>query len=290
MQKVSLSAIVALMLVSGASASVLVYDGFDYPTSAALSGQTNPGNGLVWSRAGAATTDTIKIPSTPGSLATPQFLPAATGNSLGISGRGDTGSNGAGDRLGLGGTINTAGTTVYYSFALRVDSLGIATNTIGAFLAGFNNSVGVQAGNAGTVGARLYGRVDPVDPTAYDLGIATNKAVAVATPPVWSSALPVGSTIFVVCSYEIVSGAGNDISRLWVNPAFTPTPPAATATDTAAGTDLGIASILLRQADSPFVTLDELRVGTSWVDVTPEPTTITLLAVGGLLLRRRRSA
>ncbi|MEX0613787.1 MAG: PEP-CTERM sorting domain-containing protein, partial [Pirellulales bacterium] len=72
-------------------------------------------------------------------------------------------------------------------------------------------------------------------------------------------------------------------------------PPPATIVDdsTATGTDLGVFSIILRQSPAPFLTLDELRVGTTWRDVTiPEPTTFALLALSavGLLPRRFRWA
>jgi PEP-CTERM motif-containing protein len=74
-------------------------------------------------------------------------------------------------------------------------------------------------------------------------------------------------------------------------------PPAATITDdsTGIGTDIGVASIILRQSPAPFLTLDELRVGTTWGDVTPplpEPSTFCLFMFGaiGLLTRRLRNA
>ena len=108
-----------------------------------------------------------------------------------------------------------------------------------------------------------------------------------------------GETLFLVASAELVPGNQNDIARLWINPDSSTfrdaLPPPATLTDdsTGIGTDIGAFSIILRQSPAPFLTLDELRVGTTWADVTiPEPTTFGLLALSavGLLPRRFRRA
>jgi hypothetical protein len=56
--------------------------------------------------------------------------------------------------------------------------------------------------------------------------------------------------------------------------------PAPTLSDTTAGTAINVASIILRQSPAPFVTVDEIRVGTDWASVTaPEPGTLTLVAL-----------
>jgi hypothetical protein len=107
-----------------------------------------------------------------------------------------------------------------------------------------------------------------------------------------------GETLFLVASTEMVPGAQNDISRLWINPDPStfddPSPPAPTLIDntTGIGTDIGAFSIILRQSPAPFLTIDELRVATTWYDATiPEPTTLALLAfcaIGSATLRFRR--
>jgi hypothetical protein len=92
------------------------------------------------------------------------------------------------------------------------------------------------------------------------LGIFRNtNATAGATS--WSGPLTVGATIFIVGSYEAVVGTQNDIARLWINPnpstfadgTFSPitTPPTLADTTTAIGTDIGIASVILRQSTAP---------------------------------------
>ena len=109
-----------------------------------------------------------------------------------------------------------------------------------------------------------------------------------------------GSTLFLVGSYTFNPNTGDDVSSLWINPSSgdlgAGSAPTADFADTTGGTDLvSVGSILLRQSAAPHLTMDELRVGTSWADVTspvPEPTTHTLLGLGALALmpqRRKRA-
>jgi hypothetical protein len=234
-----------------------------------------------------------------GNLAVPGLIPAPIGQSASIDGSG----NGAGKaiRLPLGGGVAVdAGGTVYYSLALRVDELTGSTNTTGGFFLGLNNSAVATTSNPTAAGARLQGRIDPTDPNSFNLGIFRNiNAVAAATS--WSGPLTVGETYFLVGSYESVPGTQNDIARLWINPSpglfgdpgFSPitSPPTVIDNSTGAGSDIGIASIILRQGPAPHVTLDELRVSTDWASVTaPEPASWGLLVVGlGAMCLRRRS-
>ena len=73
--------------------------------------------------------------------------------------------------------------------------------------------------------------------------------------------------------------ASDDVVKLWVNPSGLgdATPPAENATMTnTGGTDLAsISKILIRQGsatDTPELQFDEIRVGTTWAEVTPPST------------------
>jgi hypothetical protein len=288
-----------------AQAALLQYEPFNYqdlgPT---LEGKTTPTGGMwVSAYSSGVAPGLIKVAS--GNLPVPPELKPATGNSVEIDGGPSSVATnpqqlGKALRLPLGGGVAVdSGGTVYYSAALRIDELTGSTNTNGGFFLALNNTAVASATNPTAGAARLHGRIDPTDPTKYNLGIFRNvNATAAATS--WSGPLTVGETIFIVGSYETVAGAQNDIARLWINPnpttlgdpLFSPltTPPTIVDNTTGAGTDIGIASILLRQSAAPHLTLDELRIGTDWASVTvPEPAAWALLlaSLGGTACVRR---
>jgi len=282
-----------------AAAASLAYEPFDYTAAQRVLGQSNSNTGTSWLLAAAsgAAGDTTAINVATGSLTGPSGLPAPIGNSATINGVGNL--SGAANRLAFdsAGTSVTSG-SVYYSFDLRIDSLEGSNNAGGGFFIGLNNT-----GNAATttnpsaVAARVLARIDPNDPnptspTTYNLGIARNRATTAADIP-WSGPLNLGDTLFIVASVEIVDGLQNDVSRLWIDPTGDSAPATLTDATTGTGTDIGLASIILRQSPAPFLTLDELRIGTEWADVAPvpEPTGIALggIVAAGLLARRRRA-
>jgi hypothetical protein len=300
MNRLLLAAAALAVPVAHAAAAPLRYEPFNYAADgSSVEGKTNP-DGETWVSAYAATAPD-QIVMAGGNLAVPSGLASPVGNAAEINGSG----NGASKALRLpftaGGVVVDTGGTIYYSMALRVDELTGSTAVVGGFFAGLNNGTAATTANPTAAGARLQGRIDPVDGTKYNLGIFRNvNAAAAATS--WSGPLTVGDTIFIVASYESVPGAQNDIARLWINPdsstlgdgSFSPatTPPTVIDNTTGTGTDIGIFSFILRQGPAPHVTLDELRVGTTWADVTPipEPTALAALSIGtaGLLARRRK--
>ncbi|MEX2309596.1 MAG: hypothetical protein WD738_18625 [Pirellulales bacterium] len=291
-------------LTSGASAELIVYEPFDYGAGERVLGQTNPSTGTPWRLAAATSAggDTTAINTASGNLTPPAGLSPAVGNSATITGAGNL--SGAANRLGLpAGTGSNPPTTdeveYFYSLLLRIDDVSNSNTGVGGFFIGFNNLGDTDSTpNPGSVAARLQVRQDTGDTTKYNLGIVRQRA-ATAADIDWSGPMTPGETLFLVASTKLVPGLQNDVSSLWINPDPSTfrdaSPPPATIVDdsTATGTDLGVFSIILRQSPAPFLTLDELRVGTTWRDVTiPEPTTFALLALSavGLLPRRFRWA
>jgi hypothetical protein len=164
--------------------------------------------------------------------------------------------------------------------AFRVDTIGSLASS-GAFVAGFNNSIGAQSGQPTVVGARLYLRSSGA---GFNFGI--NKADGVNIS--WDSAVhTAGETIFLVGNYTFGppgAATNDDSSALWINPdpaTFgAPLPPGPTVAaslgnDITGGTEGQIISFLLREANTSepsSMTVDELRIGTSWASVTPPGT------------------
>jgi hypothetical protein len=195
-------------------------------------------------------------------------LPASTGNKVTF--------DGAGIDAAMLFTQQTSG-TVYYSFLLDVTSLG-SLNTTGGYFTGFNEGTGSN------YGATVWTRKDG---TGYDIGINPRTTV---TNTVWSTATVINTTVFIVISYQMVTGTTNDVVKMWINPTPGGTEPAATASATNTGTDLAnVDRILIRQdaaATTPFIQMDELRIGTTWADVTPAgsagaPTHLAVISVNG---------
>ena len=160
-------------------------------------------------------------------------------------------------------TQQTTG-TVYCSFILNVTSLG-TLNTTGGYFFGLNEGTGTSYG--ATIWAKANG-------TGYDLGINPRTTVANTAWTTSAGAKPINTPILVVVSYSIVSGTGNDVVKMWINPNPGSTEPTANyiVTNTG-GTDLANLNRVLVRQDSatttPFIEIDEMRIGATWADVTP---------------------
>src|SRR5436190_2139831 len=93
-----------------ASAALLLYDGFNYPTGPLLN-NTNPSTGNKWLQADTAAPTQVNVVS--GSLTVPIPAQPTVGNALAITG----GTAGITDRVGLASSRSSG--NVYYSMALR---------------------------------------------------------------------------------------------------------------------------------------------------------------------------
>lgn len=181
-------------------------------------------------------------------------LPASTGNKVTFDGSGI-------DAAKLF-TQQTTG-TVYYSFLLKITGLG-SLGTTGGYFSGFTEGTGT------TFGATVWLRKDAGN-VGYNIGI--NPRTTAANTAWVSGVQSLNATLLVVISYQMVSSTANDVVKIWINPTPGATEPAASASATNTGTDLAnVNRILIRQdgaSATPFIEMDELRVGTAWTDVTP---------------------
>jgi len=238
-----------LMSIADVSSQIF-YEGLDYPNGSAL--QTQSGWTLL------NTGDDLVITS--GSLSY-AGLPASTGNKVAFAGTGIDAAKSF--------TAQTTG-TVYYSFILNITS--VTGQSASSYVTSFTDTT---TGFGATVWTRADG-------AGFDLGL--NPRTTLANTVYTDGTLPLNTPILVVISYEFVAGPSNDVVKLWINPSLGTTEPGVTLSSANTGTDLAsVNRILIRQGsatDTPFVEMDELRVGTTWESVTPSASAGTISSAG----------
>jgi MYXO-CTERM domain-containing protein len=252
-----------LAAATAVNGALIVYDGFNYAVDSTLAG--NPG----WTSLNTGTAPVIAV----GNL-TVSGLAAPAGNHVSTAGGNIQEALNA-----IGQTISSG--TIYYSFALQLTSLPTTATYSFALATGNTNY-------SSTVWFRADG-------AQFNIGLANRSN---STPEYDTQALSLDTTYFLVGAYEFVDGTGTNVSTLWINPdasSFGETAPAYTLQATG-GTDMtSITQFLVRGASgSPAFIFDELRIGTTWAEVTPVPEpshfalAAGLLGLGLILLRRRR--
>lgn len=263
MKKIAL-AIVAALSVSNVLAELVIYEGFDYTV-----GSTVAGNGS-WISLNPGTPPVIAS----GNLTTPGLEPP-TGEEVSF----DAGNI----QEALMGFSSLTSGTVYYSFEFQLTTK--PTGATYSFSLSNNNTfyaaaVWFQAAEEG-----------------FSIGLSNRSNT---TPIYDTTVFSLNTTYFVVGAYTFNPETGDNVSSLWINPSpvtFGGLPPTPTLTATG-GTDLDtISQFLLRGANgSPSGILDEVRIGTSYADVTPVPEpqvfalTMAGLLVAVVMLRRQRNA
>lgn len=291
--------LLVLNLATSTRAGLLAYEPFDYTAGSALTGQTGGfGFSDAWSTS--AGTAIIQAPGMnyPG-------LPTL-GGTLYIEGTAGASPNGS---VAIFRTLASPrgddGTTTWISF-LHIRT-GQKSGTFGpdggpSYLRPVNFSLFNSTLASGQErlaigeGTRNTGATLP-DTDVWGLverGGVNNPLTSWTTAP-----LDVESWAVV----RIDHGADNlDTAWLWVNPGTDSEPSIATAMATMTGIDLAFNRIR-PFAGNPTTQsenigaqglMDEIRIGTTWADMllVPEPSSLSLLAVGGLalLLRRRTKA
>ena len=202
------------------------------------------------------------------------------------------GASGSGDAIWTGGDSPSTAITVSTNVALTYPGLFGATNSGVIFTGGTfkKKAAPFTAQTNGTVFVSFLVNVQTAGNTAKLLVYLQNGNSASSSPPL--GIYLIGSTIglakfastpatnaptlsagthLIVARYQFL--AGNDQLDLWVDPASlgTNTIPGATLTTGTASSSAAaeLSYVFLNHAVSQTVWLDELRVGTSWADVTP---------------------
>jgi hypothetical protein len=290
-------------------AALIFYDSFNYSASGApqLSSAGTPAWALYAGIAG------VDPRMNAGSLSYPGLDTASGDNSAIFNGTGATGLS----THNLGAIYNIGNsTTLYYSLTFQVTSIstadwgGSGNFLTGSFMMGFNQKTSGSFANGDSAAPLLIRTGDPnnTSGTANDFqGFQLGTGVTQTSPGsrVFDGAhvYAPGTTLFLVLSYTFGAGANDDVSRLYVNPVpgslESANTPVVTATGVADVNNSQIQSFYFRNnsVEPTSTVVDDLRIGTSWEDVTPllvpEPSVGLLSAIGFLSLiaarRMRRS-
>lgn len=261
--------IYALLLVLTSSlsfAQTIVYEGFDFPAGSNVGGTTSTNDGIInnnWATHQTTTAGTIDVIS--GSLSYTGIYPS-TGNKIILPGNQTT------TPRDINRAFSTIATTLYYSALINIiDNTQLSTATT---LTG-TNSYFMSFGNTGGASVnQLAGRLAAVSTSAttYKLLIQNNSTGSPA--PAYSENpvnLTYGTTYLVVVKVE-KAGDNSTKATLWVNPSSVGGAEPAGGIVSDAGTSTSFntfTSIVIRNASAtPKVEIDEIKVGTTYDDVT----------------------
>ncbi len=210
---------------------------FDYNTGQNLGDQNN------WSNNNSG--DEVLITS--GSLTYPG-LDSNTGNSVSFDGSGTDPS--------IEFTETSSG-AIYSSFIFRITDVANFTNVDGGYFAVLQNI-------SGGFESRIW--LKPSTTTNdFVIGISTGSTATQFTTTTYS----IDTDIFIVFNYDLSSGTTN----LWVNTDTGISEPIALLSETEMTAATSLSKFLIRQdssSETPSMIIDELKIGTSWTDVTAQ--------------------
>ncbi|WP_300490651.1 hypothetical protein, partial [Flavobacterium sp.] len=239
------------LFTSAASFAQFVYEPFNFSGAATSNGWTSHGG-----TAGQITTLS-------GSLTYPG-LAASAGNKISIIAANTEDMNKA--------TTSAITGAAYYSTIINVqNTTSMHANTATGDY--FFSCTSVASSSTTAFQGRLYIRQGATANTV-NLGVLNNSG-GTAAPTYSATDYPINTPIFIVIKYDIAANSAS----LWVNPTPGAAQPAATVTNatgtTAAPTNIN--GLIIRQAGNATnstgnVELDEMRIGTTWAQVTPQAT------------------
>ena len=168
-------------------------------------------------------------------------------------------------------------TVMYYSALINVldnSQLNAAFIDNGYFM----HFSTLSGASAGSLFSRIYIRSSNA---GYRLGIQ-NTSQTTPSPTEFGTDLAFGTTYLVVVKYDF-NGTSPDIATLWVDPSSLGGTEPAGGVANSTGTTTGISTfgaICLRNASAtPRAEIDEIRVGSTWADVTPAGTASKTLSL-----------
>ncbi len=254
--------IIILMILFSAfqlNAQVLIEESFTYTLPAYIGGNGDAGSSSnTWTTHSVTAGQTTTIDLIAGNLSY-TGLAAPTGNKLYLF------SNANATSRDVNKPFTTSSTTGYYSALINVvDNSQISGTNFDYFMC-----FGASAGTSVTILGGRLGIKSTNSGANFRLAIG-NTSGGTLTYTDSGQDLNFGTTYLVVVKYDI--SAAPTVASLWVNPtSLGGTEPAGSVTcNTGSGTFAALSSICLRNSSTtPKVEIDEIRVGTTWAQVTP---------------------
>jgi hypothetical protein len=247
---------VLLLCLHSSRAELLFYDAFAYTGAETLGTGSSSAD---WENAKS------NITISEGSLSYPG-LQTSSGNRVNVSGGS---SNLDGTRTVDGSWASQTNGALYVSFLLRLNGTGgIATSGDGTPI--------VNISRAGSGSQQLIS-VNLLNDSGVKLGVLKYPSSGTPVASAFFTAGPGAglsangtTTYLVVAKYEWVEGAANDVVTLWVNPAnLGGSEDPGNRISTSAGTDGTANAGRFYINRGPSLNLDELRIATTWAEVTP---------------------
>ncbi len=168
------------------------------------------------------------------------------------------------DGFGNKVSLTATGQDVYRTFTGTAPSI-YASAIVNVSAAQSTGDFFFSLGNTNVSVARLYIRSSGA---GFNFGVLRSAG----TVEYESTVRPFNTNIRVVLKYEQVSGATNDIVKLYVNPSIVTEPGSANVSHTGGAADVAsLAAVQLYQgeaANAPTVDVDGITVGTTWASLT----------------------
>jgi hypothetical protein len=251
------------------AASAPTHESFAYPADYDLGSQTtNTPSGFKWTRTG--TTGRTRVFTVVNDNLSYSGLPPSLGRAVASPTPPSQGL-----RYHNGGSPSNLGNPLFYSLLLKITALsGLDAN--GVRLCGFNNaSTENQTGDPAVVMGGLWVRLSAT-PDKFNIGLTSGyDGVQGNATVTWGTAdFDVSETILIVVRYEHFT-TSSALADMWINPIAesldSSTPPASDLSNTTTGTSTANKQsfVLFNHTDKfPAYTLDELRIATTWREVT----------------------
>ncbi|MDD2424177.1 MAG: endonuclease, partial [Candidatus Cloacimonetes bacterium] len=245
-----------MMASTEAAVGLLLEENFNYTAGVALTSTDN------WTAHSSGGTNTIFV--TTNNLSYTGY-PSVSGNAATLSS--------SGEDVNRTFPAQTSG-KVYASFLVNVTS----AKTTGDYIFHFGTE------NVST--SFFRGRVFIQKDTATDnfrFGLSNAASAldpAITTPYNYSY----GNTYLVALRYDFVEGDNNDVVNMWINPSISSIEPAAhlTSIDAISSEPANLGSIALRQGNSsnaPALTIDGIRVASTWSHLFPSAPSVPIVEV-----------